>query len=276
MYVREDTLRASLHRGLEEVDKWIGPIGGDTDRDRMYQRAEKLAAGYARRTRLGKRIQRGLRGRGVAASSLVPGVYYNLMRIMKTGEPAPGHDLGDLLETTGLVGLVRERLGDLGPIAPGDMGSIRKWFREARLGNVQAVMAQSSVSDIEAARDLLLQVLDVLKDLATVLLKLYPDSDALGLAMLADAELDETLLAGGAPFGLLLLPYVRSETGRAFMHAVEMNRETLRRQAGFAHILSPATARAIRTGDPHAFSDLPQEEQELIRAATSALLAQGD
>ncbi len=272
LYVREDAIRAALKRGLAEVDKWIGPLNTDSERDRAYEKAERLAYTYARRTKLGKRIRRRLKGRGVAPSELVPPIYFNLMHIIKTGEPAPGHDLRDILETTGLIGLSREELGGLGPIATDGTDGPRNWFRQARLGNVLTLLESSSLNELQDARDFLVQIIGVLKDFATVLLQRFPGSDALGLAMLEDTDLDETLLSTGVPFGLALLPYVRTPNGQELMAAVRAQQETLRSMAEFVKSLSPAAAVVMRTGDPEAFARLPLDEQVRLREAAMPFL----
>jgi len=273
LYVREDNLRRALTKLIEGVDEWIGPIQSEEDLNRIDAKAQKVVQ-YARRTEAGKRLQRRLRRPGVKGTTMAAGIYYNLLHLVKTGLPTTEEGFTELLEGYGLMGFVRDQIDGVGPIAPEGESDVGRFIREANLPRVRALLASSSLDDLKASRDLVRLHLPILKDFAVLATTWFQLPDAFGFGWLLDVELDDLQVGTWVPFGLALLPYVKTPEAQELLAKIAQSADYFHQMATLARSVPPEVVASMRRGDPNPLEGLPTEQREqIVQSATAVRIA---
>jgi hypothetical protein len=273
LYVREDSLRRALTKLIERVDAWIGPSQSEKDLDRIDAKARKVVQ-YARRTGAGKRLQRRLRRPGVNGTTMAAGVYYNLLHLVKTGLPTTEEGFTELLEGYGLMGFVRDQIDGVGPIAPDCESDVGRFLREASLAKVRTLLVSSSLDDLKASRDLVRLHLPILKDFAVLATTWFQLPDAFGFGWLVDVELDDLQVGTWVPFGLALLPYVKTPQAQDLLAKIAQSADYFHQMATLARSVPPEVIAAMRRGDPNPLEGLPtQQREKIVQSATAVQIA---
>ena len=271
-FVEPAAVRGSLRRFLLRIGEWVGPVESEADLGRLHEKAEKLA-NYSRRIPMGKHINKRLKKRGTA-SVLAVQLYANLLEALIRGFTSDPRGMTQMLEATGLVGLVSETISGLGPIAPGEHTQLADSVKNFTLDKALQVIDESPMEDFIRARDLFQLFMPFLKDVATLFLAMAPESEALGMGILTTVDFEDELFGSvGVGLGLLILKFTETEGGQQLLEMARDKSDRFRLMADLTRGLSPAAAEAVRTQDPQLIAALPDEEREFIRVRWAAIEA---
>ena len=183
LYVREDALRRSLDSFLVRMESWTGPAETDDDLDRIDHLAQRFAA-MAERTKQGRGLKRRVRGRDESPEAIAAGVYYTLLYAIRKGSLTTQDGLTDLLDATGISGLLGDQVAGIGPVAPGGRKDIARFLRQATLPNVRVLLACASMADLEESRELIRLCFAFFKSIGSLVSRWFDLPSALGFAYL--------------------------------------------------------------------------------------------
>jgi hypothetical protein len=271
LYVEEAALRNALTGVIDRTAEWIGPGLTEEDLDRMNHKAQK-AAKWAVRTKAGRAIQRRLR-KSVGPEGAAADVYYTIIHMLRTGEATSDEGVGELLRATGISGMFEDRINGVGPIAPDGAAEVRRFLEEATLDTFRRLVRDSSWEDLQAAKDLAALFLPFLHDFGFLATRWLGLPNGVGLALLAELEVDDLTIGTWAAFGLLILPYMKTMGAQELLAQVRSHADWFRQLVVVAQLVPPACVPALRAGQATALDGLPSDQQARIKEAIHAALA---
>lgn len=274
LYVEENILKAALVGVIDRAEKWIGPSETDDDLDGVDRRAQQLAKS-ARRTKLGRKLQRRVRGRSARPEDIAGGVYFTLLYLLKTGLTTSDEGFQELLDATGLRGLFTETINGVGPFAPEGTGGLETFLQHATLGTLRERIRGSSMEELCESRDLMAIMFPFFKHFAILATRWLESPTALGLAMLEDLQVDELSVGTWAAMGLLVLPYARTPGAQTLLEGIRLHAAYYEGLAGLALRVPKEVVPAIRRGDPEALANLAEEQRLEIQQAARAVAELG-
>ena len=248
---------------LDRIERWIGVARTDRDLDKLDRFAQRVAR-YASRTRIGRRVVRRLRGSEESPEGIAAGVYYGLLHLIRTGSASSDEGFSELLSAFGLSGLYEDRLGDVGPIAPGGEQDLREFLSEMSLPNVRRILSHATIDDFREAARLVRTSMPFLVSVAAIATRVIPVKNAFGFSVLADLQLDELDLAKFVPFALTIAPHARSDGARQLLAAMDDSEQHFRQAAEVISSLPTSVTEALKDGDLAPIAALPEEQRQRI------------
>ena len=214
-----DDLRAALLTCFVPVQRAVDEqTERETDPERVV---DAIAAGMAKvasRSKSGRFMLKGAKGRGESNTSIVESAMAPLVAAL-LGQDLGGFDLGDdssdaldeLIDITGMRGLAEDEVEGIGTIVPGGRPELRSDVQgslgSSSLQAMRDVLESATFDDLATSRKMLLQIAPGATAVARNVKRTGAGtSDAFGLSFFTAMDLDDEVVA---VFSLILLLQIR-------------------------------------------------------------------